>query len=175
MLVNFYSDAFLSQSGFLSRQELMYLFENSVDRGAFFFYVLQKRLALVWLMAILSTTFAGIVTTYFFVLWVGACGGIMVSVCIMRYGFRGILLLAGGMMPQFCFYIPAFLLLAGWCFATCVRLYHPVQDYSVSQTEKEEKLKPMGGLLWIHGIVIVGAVLESYVNPGLVAELLKIF
>ena len=96
------------------------------------------------------------------------------AVSVMRYGMKGLLLIAGSMMPHFLCYIPAFLLLADWCFQTCVRLYYPVRDYT-ENVQQQKKGKITGRFFMIHGIVIVGIILESYVNPGLMGELTKLF
>ena len=96
------------------------------------------------------------------------------AVSVMRYGMKGLLLIAGSMMPHFLCYIPAFLLLADWCFQTCVRLYYPVRDYT-ENVQQQKKGKIPGRFFMIHGIVIVGIILESYVNPGLMGELTKLF
>lgn len=174
-LVYLNMDIFLSETGFLSPVGLARLERVELNEGVFFLYVLKKRLAVVWLAAILSTTFAGIVTTYLFVLWMGVCGGVVAAVSIMRYGIKGFLLLAGGMMPHFLCYIPAFLMLADWCFQICTKLYYPVRDYTEIQDRGRKRLGILRNFLLLHGVVITGAILESYVNPYVMTELLKIF
>ena len=174
-LVYLNTGVFLTEGGFLSRMSLSRLERVEITEGAFFFYVLCRRIGLIWLAAILSTTFAGIVTTYLFVMWTGVCGGVAAAVSIMRYGIKGFLLLAGGMMPHFLCYIPAFLMLADLCFQVCSKLYYPVRDYTENYEKKSAKTGILGNFLLIHMIAIVGAVLESYVNPGLMTELLRIF
>lgn len=174
-LVYLNTDTFLSEPGFLSPVNLERLERLELNEGVFFLYVLRKRLGALWLAAILSTTFAGIVTTYLFVLWTGMCGGVAVAVSIMRYGIKGFLLLAGGMMPHFLCYIPAFLLLADWCFQVCTRLYYPVRDYTQPKDEKQKKSGILVHFLLLNGMIIIGAILESYVNPVLMRELLRIF
>lgn len=174
-LVYLNTGVFLSEPGFLSRMNLERLERMELNEGMFFLYVLRKRLGTLWLAAILSTTFAGIVTTYLFVLWTGVCGGVAAAVSIMRYGIKGFLLLAGGMMPHFLLYIPAFLLLADWCVQVCTRLYYPVRDFTESREGKQKNPGILFHFLLLHGMLIAGAILESYVNPALMRELLRIF
>jgi len=174
-LVYLNTDSFLREGGFLSRMSLERIGRMDLNEGAFFLYVLEKRLGMLWLTAILATTFAGIVTTYLFVLWTGVCGGVAAAVSLMRYGAKGCLLLAGGMMPHFLCYIPAFLMLANWCFQVCGRLYYPVVDYTETHDKKQKNRGLVKNFCMLHVVVIIGAILESYVNPGLMAELLKIF
>ena len=169
------TEMFLTETGFLSRLNLERLGRIDLNENAFFFYVLGKRLGLMWLSALLATTFAGIVTTYLLVLWTGICGGVIGMVAVMRYGIKGLLLLAGGMMPQFLFYVPAFLMLANWCIRICMQLYYPVNDYTEMHAAKSKKAENIGKFLGLHGVVIIGVFLESYVNPNLITELLKIF
>ena len=167
------TDSFLAENGLLSRMSLERLGRLDLNENAFFFYVFGKRLGFVWLAAILATTFAGIVTTYLLVLWIGACGGVIAAVAVMRYGIKGFLLLAGGMMPQFLLYFPAFIMLADWCIKTCLRLYYPIVDYTEQQPEKSKKTETIGRFLFIHGVVIIGVILESYVNPEILLFVLK--
>ena len=174
-LVYLNTGVFLSESGFLSRMNLERLERLELNEGMFFLYVLRERLGTLWLAAILSTTFVGIVTTYLFVLWTGVCGGVAAAVSIMRYGIKGFLLLAGGMMPHFLLYIPAFLLLADWCFQVCTRLYYPVRDFTESREGKQKNPGILFHFLLLHGMLIAGAILESSVNPALMRELLRIF
>ncbi len=176
VLVYFNTEVFLSESGFLSRVSLERLGRVDVNESIFFLYVLRKRIGMLWLAAILSTTFAGIVTTYLFVLWAGVCGGVVAAVSVMRYGIKGFLLLAGGMMPHFLLYIPAFLLVADWCFQICTRLYYPVRDYTEVHTGSvSQRAGILGNFLLFHGVVIIGAIFESYVNPVLMSEILRLF
>lgn len=174
VLVYMNADSFLTETGFLSRLGLERLSRMDLNENAFFFYTLRKRIGTLWFVAILATTFAGIFTTYLFVFWTGVCGGVVAAVSVMRYGIKGLLLIAGSMMPHFLCYIPAFLLLADWSFQTCVRLYYPVRDYT-ENGQQQKKRRILGRLLMIHGIAIVGIILESYVNPGLMGELTKLF
>jgi len=168
------SDSFLTETGFLSRLSLEQMSRMELNENAFFLYTLRKRIGTLWLVAILATTFAGIFTTYLFVFWTGICGGVLAAISIMRYGIKGLLLIAGSMLPHFLCYIPAFLMLADWCFQTCVRLYYPVRDYTENREQPKKAWIP-GRLLMIHGIIIVGILLESYVNPGLMGELLPFY
>ncbi len=168
-------DAFLTEPGFLGKSSLDRVGRIELNEGLFFLYVLKKRIGTLWLTAILSTTFAGIVTTYLFVLWTGVCGGVVAAVAVMRYGVKGLLLLAGSMMPHFICYAPAFLMLADLGFSVCSRLYYPVRDYSEPYEQKPNRRKLLLRFLLLHGLVIAGTLLESYVNPNLMTELLKIF
>ncbi len=175
VLVSLNMGVFVTESGFLSRMGLAQMKRMELNENAFFFYVLRKRIGPLWLAAILSTTFAGIVTTYLFVMWVGVCMGVVASVAMIRYGIKGILLLAGSLMPHYLCYIPAFFMLADLCFRMCARLYYPVKDYTKNAQEQSGTYGILGNFLLLHGIFIVGAVLESFVNPHVMAELLRIF
>lgn len=174
-LVYLNAGTFLTENGLLSRIRLERLSDARINENAFFLYVLGKRFKLIWLLIILATTFVGIVTTYLFALWMGVCGGVIGMAAVMRYGFKGVLLLAGGMLPHFVCYVPAFWMLADCCLQLCMRLHYPVVDYTEMHTDKGSRLALLGRFLLLHGVVIIGAVLESYVNPHLLIDLLKIF
>ncbi|MCI8946119.1 MAG: stage II sporulation protein M [Lachnospiraceae bacterium] len=174
-LVYMNAGIFITDMGFLSRMSLERFKRVELNENAFFFYALSKRMGPLWLAAMLSTTFAGIVTTYLFVMWLGVCMGVVASVSIMRYGIKGILLLAGSMVPHYLCYIPAFFMLADLCFRICTKLYYPVRDFTETYEEKTKNFGILGNFLMVHAVVIIGVVLESYVNPNVMSELLKIF
>ncbi|MBR1930459.1 MAG: stage II sporulation protein M [Lachnospiraceae bacterium] len=146
----------------------------TVDSGVLFYYCLKQRLGTALCIAILSTTYLGLVVCGGIALWYGVCGGVLLSVAVTRYSLKGILLLSVGLLPQFLIYIPAFVLLLRWGERVFQWIY--VQK-RIKNEARENFLLPrcILQLLGILALFLLGCVLESYVNPYFLQGLLKIF
>lgn len=162
----------LTDSGFLGEDMLYQMKYMTVDSNAFLWYVLVDRLKNVLIAAVLATTYLGIVTIYTMSVWYGMTFGMFIMTAIIRYGLKGVLLAVVGSFPQYLVYIPAFYLLMVWCERVCRGIYFEktvlLQDKSILVV----KLLQLAGIMLI---VIIGCLLESYVNPVLLGGFLKIF
>lgn len=174
LFVYFQADSWNTQHQTANTALLRRLGTMELDTGQFFWYVLRKRLAVLWMMAILATTFAGMVTTYLFVFWAGISAGVMASTLVLQFGIKGGILFMGGLLPHYLCYIPALLMMFAWCMRVYLQLYGG--EYSRYQEEESGRYRHLiPAILIIHGVVITGAFLESYVNPNFMTEILKIF
>lgn len=158
---------------------LAYMEINSVR---FFWYVMPRRLGTVWFLSLLSTTFVGVVALYFYVFWLGISGGVLASAFVSEYGIKGILLFGASLTPQIFFYVPAALMLLSWGLQVCMKLYYPsgfcgrfLRGGGEGGLEGIRGPGLLARFLWIQGVVIIGALFESYVNPNIVTKLLNIF
>jgi len=97
----------------------------------------------------------------------------------MRYGLKGILLIVGAFLPQYIFYVPAFWMLLNWGYHICCVMYFPARVYDEKEypfrSRKNFWLRQGLQLMTIFLVVIIGIVLESYVNPIFLTKILKIF
>ena len=139
----------------------------------FFYYVLRKRMLALILAAILATTYLGYVLCMGTAVWCGMSVGVYLSALFIRYGIKGLALALVGIFPQYLLFVPAILMLLGWCEG----LYRAIYSRSgVMEAEgRSFVIKKLGWLGAIAGIVIAGCFLESYVNPALLIGYLKIF
>lgn len=180
-LMNIGKKALLENTDLLSEYTLYEMKYTVIDGNAFFWYVLQKRVGMVLILALLSTTWLGMAATWACAAWLGACGGMLVMAALIRYGIKGILLILVGLFPQGIIYFPVIILLLHWSYEFCITLYFPyrLSTNSISIGEDSAKgvliRKKVLQLLILLGVVIIGCFLESYVNPKLVISLLKIF
>ncbi len=122
------------------------------------FFVIQMRLAIIFGLFILSTTTLGSLFVYVHVLWYGISSGMLLAVALMRYGIKGILLLIAGIFPHYLIYVPALILV-----------------FHLSKEKRIVNSKFMAQLLVISLVVIIGCILECYVNPEIVSKILKNF
>lgn len=176
LLMNFCSDYFLNENGIFGSASLNRIQYLEVDNGSFFQYVLRQRLKPAFLMGILSTTCFGIAATYLCIVWQGVLIGMMITAAMIRFGTKGILLILAGLFPQQLLLVPAYIMLLCWCYQNCCFLYYPRKcSWPSYRNKKKQYLHQAVTLLWIAGVLIIGCVLEGYVNPILLSDMVKIF
>lgn len=176
LLWNFGGKSMTEESGLLDEYTLGKISSMELNHNAFFFYVLQQRTGTLWLLAMVSSTFAGIYLLYAYVVWLGFSGGALLSAAVIRYGIKGVLLMIMSCLPQYLLYLPAIFLMLGLGYSFCVKLYYPAKDTGYfGMGRKQLLLRYFLLFLLVHLVVITGAVLESYVNPIFVTRLLQIF
>lgn len=167
LLMNFGKSILLKNTGLLDEYTLYHMKYMTVDSSALFYYVLRNRLSRVLVLAVLSTTYLGMVVCIGAGFWYGMCAGAFLGAAVIRYGLKGILLVLTGIFPQYLIYVPAVLALLLWC-----RRIHRAIYY-----DREEHFLPRY-LLQLIGIllaIVAGAALESFLNPYLMIGLLKTF
>lgn len=177
LFVDVGKEAFLEHRGILNEYTLYDMKYAVINKNAFLGYVLQKRLGVVMILAVLSTTWLGMAVTWTCAAWLGISFGMLVMTAILRYGLKGVLLVGTGIFPQALLYFPASLFLLQWCREFCTTIYYPerVQMGGEGAGRKRLLQKKMVQFAGVLGVVIMGCFLESYVNPTLVSNLLKIF
>lgn len=172
-VINFGKSMMLERSGILDEDTLYRLKYMSVDGNALFCYVLRKRMTVFLLMAVLATTYLGYAVCIGAAAWCGMSAGAFLSVLFLRYGLKGLMLALVSIFPQFLFYVPAVIMMLGWS----EDLYRAI--YSRGRTadiwEKSFLLKKAGWLGAITLTILLGCLLEGYLNPGLLIGYLKVF
>ena len=173
LIMNLGKSIFLKETGLFDESVLYRMKYMSLDGNAFFYYVLRKRMLALMLAAILATTYLGYVLCMGTAVWCGMSVGVYLSALFIRYGIKGLALALVGIFPQYLLFVPAILMLLGWCEG----LYRAIYSRSgVMEAEgRSFVIKKLGWLGAIAGIVIAGCFLESYVNPALLIGYLKIF
>ncbi len=178
-LVNMWKDVFINSTGFFDEEMLYEMKYTRINFEKFLVYVLKQRLMLFLGLAIGATTYFGIAMVYGAFAWFGFAGGIFMASVAVRYGFKGILLVVGVFLPHFLIYIPAFRILLNWCYNICCTMYFPAklqERWEVQyRSKKRYILSQIGYLFFLLLVVIIGILVESYVNPILLAKILKNF
>ncbi len=122
-------------------------------------YILKSRLSILIFLWLMGLTVIGSMTVLLFSLWVGFSFGLILTMAVLKLGMAGILLCIISMMPQYLVYFPAF-------------LFGLLRIYEMSRTKKwSGAYAGMFGITLV--LVLIGALLESYVNPLLLKMLLK--
>lgn len=176
LIINIWRSSFLGEMDLLNAVSLSRLKYLDIDGSAFFIYVLRKRLEVVMLLCLLATTYVGTAAVSLYAAGMGVMAGILLSISAIRYGLKGILLIAAGIMPQYLFLVPACIMLMNWCYQLCVGMYYPGRSCEVIYGDRKQYfMKKILQLFLILGVVIIGSLIESYVNPILFFGFLKIF
>lgn len=176
-LMNIWKSQLLTGTGFLDEEMLYQIKYTKIDCHVFFLYVLKKRLTLFLMLALLATTYLGVAVTYGAFVWFGFSTGMFMAAVLIRYGLKGIMLIFAASMPQYLIYVPTFWFLLNWCYSICQILYFPGKIYEESRYRGKKALFLSKGfqLVLLLAVVIIGIVLESYVNPIVLSNLLKVF
>lgn len=172
LTMNFGKSILLENTGLLDENMLSQMSSAFPDSNALFAFVLRKRLVFMAVMVIVATTYLGMVACVAVDLWYGFSAGAFLAAAVIRYGFRGIFLVAAGVLPQYLLYGPVLYLLLKWCDKTCRMIY--CKGYRYSEDAKTPvllgRVLPLGFIL---AGLIMGCFLESYVNPGILNGFLK--
>lgn len=176
LAMNLWKTAFMKDMDLLGAASLSRLKYLEVDNSALLAYILKERLGVSAVLLLLSTTGIGNIMVALYASWMGMTAGLFVSVSVIRYGLKGVLLVLAGLMPQCLLLIPAYLMLLSWCSGLYMKLYHPWKEYGqIYDTGHRYYAAKIIQLIIIIGVVIIGSVIESYVNPILLNSVLKIF
>ena len=175
LLVNFGHDTWI-KNGSLLGAEMMSRLKNSRPVGeGLVGYVLRHRLFTGCLLCLVSTTLIGMPLLCAYICYTGLSAGCLLSVAVVRYGIRG-LVWHIVLFPQALLLVPAYILLFFWAAEVNRTLYAPgnrLEGYE--RYSRHFYLKKGAQIIGIMAVVIMGCLLESYVNPGILHFVLKIF
>lgn len=176
LIMNMGNEILLGDTGIFNTASINRLKYIEINDGKFFVYVLRQRLGGCIVLLILSTTTLGLVSAYGVVLWQGTITGMLMTAAVIRYGIKGLLLILGGMFPHQCLLIPGGVMMLGWCLENYYWFHRYGKGTIPYFRNRRQQLFHQGILLlWILLVMLIGCVLESYVNPILISDLVKIF
>lgn len=113
-------------------------------------YLARIRILPFLLVLGLSFTKLRKVSALLFLLWTGFSSGMLLSMAILSMGIKGSILCIIGVLPQFLFYIPAYVVVLWFCCS------YPGSRWNQQKT------------IFVVLAMMVGMILEAYVNPLLV-------
>lgn len=175
-MMNLGSNMFLGDEGIFNIASLNRMKYLEVDSKNFFPYVLKQRIKPILFLGLISTTSLGVAAAYFCIAWQGILTGMLVTAAVIRYGIKGMLLILAGLFPQQLLLIPAGIMMLCWCYENCCFRYYPSRCMWLAYGNKSRQYLHQGMLLiWIICVVVIGCILECYVNPILMTDIVKIF
>lgn len=176
LIVNVGHDTWINNSELLGTKMLERLESSTLERGSLFGYVLKHRLFTLCMLSLLATTMFGISIICGYICYMGLTAGCLLSVAVIRYGIRGMLLMLAGIFPQGVLLIPGYVALFLWA-AGINRVLYSKGTYmdSFERYSRQFYLKKGIQIIEIMIVVIMGCLLESYVNPKMLHLVLNIF
>lgn len=176
IIMNLMSGQLLTEDGIFSLSMINRLKYIEIDGGNFFPFVLKQRMAECALMIIVSATGMGLIIIYADIIWTGFLMGMFFTAAAIRFGLKGLLLIMAGLLPHQCLLVPAGVMLLIWCYENYCQVHCPRKCNKMLRLNKRQQYIRQGILLlWILAVFFIGCILESYVNPILISELIKIF
>lgn len=176
LIVNLGHDTWIRNGGLLGAEMVNRLKNSRPDGESLVGYILRHRLSAVCVLGLVSTTIVGMPALCAYICYTGLAAGCLLSVAVVRYGIRGILLIAGVLFPQAILLVPAYIGLFLWAANVNQILYAPrTQLEGYERFGRRFYLKKSVQMAGITAVVIIGCLLESYVNPDIVHFILKIF
>lgn len=173
IIVNMGKSILLDETGLFSREVLYRMKYITVDSNALFCFALRKRLLFFGTVAVLATTYMGLAVCFMAVIWCGMSAGVFLTVLLIRYGIKGLVVAVVCVFPQMFFYFFAFLLLFSWSERLCraISCRNCDGQWREEITAKRMLRSFVGALV----LTVLGCWMEGYVNPGLFLGYLKIF
>lgn len=169
-------ESLLYDTGFLDSYTLSPVKFLEPDMGELFQNILMERIGVSVLLIILSTTYLGCAAAYLYQVWSGLALGIFAAGSMIRYGGKGILLILGSLLPQQIILVPAFLLLSAKCCELCRIMYFRGLSAGLSGKDRNRLLfGKVFHMCVVIFVIIVGCLVETYINPKILQFVLKIF
>lgn len=176
LVVNLGHEAWIKNSTLLGTEMMSRLKSSRPNGTGMVGYILRHRLFAVCMLSLISTTMIGLPVICAYICYTGLAAGCLLSVAVIRYGIRGLLFMAAVLFPQAFLLIPAYVALFLWAVSLNRTLY--ASRTNLAAYERFSNRFYMAKCVQIVGIiavVIMGCLLESYVNPNILHYVLKIF
>lgn len=144
-----------------------------LDHSVLLKYVLWNNFRIFILFWILCSTALGIPYIILSLAYAGFKIGLFITVIMMRYGIKGILLLFAYTFPQFLVYIPVAFVCIRAGYWLCKSMYHETR---LSTKGKIERVVKRLGLIFILGIILfLGCLMETYIGSFILQKILYLF
>ncbi len=176
ILMNLGAAFFLGDDGIFNLPSLNRIRYLKVDSSSFLPYVIGQRIKPFLFLLLISATSFGTAAAYLLVAWQGIATGMLMTAAVIRFGIKGILLILAGIFPQYLLLFPAGIMMLVWCCQNCSVRYNPGKSlWPVYGNRRKQLWHQMTALIWILCVVLIACVLECYVNPILMTDVVKIF
>ncbi|TCT15023.1 stage II sporulation protein M [Natranaerovirga pectinivora] len=138
-------------------------------------HIVLNRIRIVLYIWFFGLTFFGIPTIVIALLYFGISFGFMLSLGTIVYGSKGILLNLVFLFPHFLIYVPLVLYLIHKSFELCATLYYKKLAATKSYRLNNKQLftEYILVLLLCTLVIIIGALVETFVNPGIVRWMIQ--
>ncbi len=153
--VNLLAKKYVAEPGIFSDYFLSQFQTIEINVGEYIWYLLRLRLLPLAMLAFFSFTRLRKAAAVLFLIWAGISGGILISLAVLSLGIKGSFLCLAGIFPQFLCYVPAYLILIWHCCS------YPQNRWNRQKTA------------FVSAAMLIGLILEIYVNPSVVRAFLS--
>lgn len=175
ILVNIRHDVWMDEDGLLNTAMMKQLQSSELDGSYLFGYILKHRVSTILILCVLASTMIGLPIVCGYVCYLGASAGCILSIAVIRYGVRGLFFMAASVFPQALLLVPGYFLLFQWGMECNRSLYGKTDGFEGRYLiGKQFILKKGISLAGILFLIILGCMIESYVNPQIVHYILTI-
>lgn len=166
----------LYNTGFLDSYTLSPIKYLEPDIGKLLPTILMQRLGAALFLIVLATTYLGGVAAYLYQIWSGLAMGILTAGSMIRYGTKGLALIAGSLLPQQLILLPAYLVLSMECCELCRAMYFRRMPGEFPGRDRGRIFLKKGlRMLFCMMIIVAGCFVEAYMNPPILKIILKLF
>ncbi len=148
----------LFQSEVLAPETLSLLKFRGYSKGTLFLYIIQKRIWIIPFLFLMSTTYLAAPMVYGTIVGYGIALGSILSIALLRYGGKGVLLLLLCSFPQYIFYLPAWIV-----------------TFRLSVSRRITERRFFLQLFVLEMVVLIGCFFESFINSMILSKVIKIF
>lgn len=159
LLANFLGADIFQENGSLTRYYLKQFQYADIQGQELLWHVCGNRLTLFFVLLVFGNIPKGKLTHAAFAAWSGFAYGYFCVLALSGFGAKGLLLCLVALFPQFLFYVPVYLGLV---------------ELSEHRGEGRRFRYLLAILLLFAGLVI-GILLESYINPIILQKILRFF
>lgn len=147
--------------------------DTILDHSVLLEYVLWNNLRIFILFWIFCSTALGIPYITLSLAYGGFKMGLFITVIMMRYGIKGILLLFAYTFPQFLVYLPVAFVCFRAGYWLCKSMYHETR---LGSKGKMERVVKHLGLIFVLAIVLIlGCLMETYIGSFILQKILYLF
>ncbi len=152
---NLMSKDYIAAMGIFNEFFLSQYSQAEIDMAEYLWYVVRIRVMPAVLIAALGCTRLRKGVVALFLIWTGFCGGMIMTAAVLKMGLKGLVLCLIALIPHLIFYTAGYLILLWYLFT------YPESRWNLS------KMISMGLF------IIVGILLECYVNPIIMELFIK--
>lgn len=144
-----------------------------IDYKSLFKFVVWDRYKIFVSVLVLSVTIIGIPYLGLLVLYAGGSAGFLLSVAVMQWGGKGILVFLAYLFPQYLIYIPAALFTIIQAYRVCIGIHFGIPISKKGNIKFILERVPAFFLLGL--LLLLGCFAETYLNSPILQKLLLPF
>ena len=159
VLANLFGTESFQKNGTLTRYYLKQFQYAEVRSQELLWHVGCNRMTIFLVLLVIGTITKGKLVHALFVAWSGFAYGYFCVLSISAFGMKGVLLCLLALFPQFLAYVPVYL---------------GIVEFSVHRRE-HGGWKGLAAIAVLLLVLILGILLESYINPSILQKMLTFF